>query len=537
MKSRVGAAARTRGGGRLARGLSLLLLAAAIGGCEEADRDDRGIDQRAGHLDSGTAPRDLSIPPGDRGDAAGPDAARPDAAADGGRPVYPPGDECDTTAGCQQLYEDAVDCVNSKSEESYCACGADRHICFSASNPDGGAAPPALFDPGKDLLALHYDHAPDRDDGHSAAADRTILESDFSCNFIDTRTVAVAGAYGENAGAYQPSSEAVMETVFNPCGGYLNADDDWQAAVTAATQRWIDTLVAGGDIWVKEGGQSDFTADVVAAIKAQHPSINTRARIHVVQHSDWNEDETTDADLTYVQTETAYIRIKDANSYLARNGGDQAFEDAALAHPIFKDSWQAAFDYYDPDTRLDFSDTGELMHILALGEMGIDDFRQTYLDQTTPPPAQQTIEVETIAPAGLWSLETAKGGYSGTGYFFWTGGDSYSTTGVGELVYDFNVPQGGSYKIEIRSRRDSEGTCLNAADDLCNDVFTKVDSGAWNKTLLKGAWGQWIWNTRLEPSHGVFAEPIYSLNAGGHQLRISARSRGMKIDVIRITLQ
>lgn len=40
--------------------------------------------------------------------------------------------------------------------------------------------PMPTFEFGKDLLALHYDFAPDRDDGHSAALDRTILETEFS---------------------------------------------------------------------------------------------------------------------------------------------------------------------------------------------------------------------------------------------------------------------------------------------------------------------------------------------------------------------
>jgi len=35
------------------------------------------------------------------------------------------------------------------------------------------------FSPDKDPLSLHYDHTPDKDDGQSAAADRTVLESLF----------------------------------------------------------------------------------------------------------------------------------------------------------------------------------------------------------------------------------------------------------------------------------------------------------------------------------------------------------------------
>lgn len=231
-----------------------------------------------------------------------------------------------------------------------------------------------------DLISLHYDHAPDKDDGHSAAADRTILESEFSCNTITSNTLAVAGTYGENASSYNPNSEAVMDTVFIPCGGYINAHQDWNGAVQAVADRWSQILMAGGNIWVKEGGQSDLTADVVRHLKIDLPSIDSRTRIKVIQHSNWNENKTTDADLAYVKQETDYTKIPDANSYLNQPGGDPAFEQAALAHPVFGPGWQSAFTYYDPDIRLDFSDTGELMYILGLRQMGIDEFRQTYLD-------------------------------------------------------------------------------------------------------------------------------------------------------------
>ena len=50
------------------------------------------------------------------------------------------------------------------------------------------------FNPNKDLLSLHYDHAPDKDDGHSTAADRTILQSMFGKKWIKQHVIAVSGA-------------------------------------------------------------------------------------------------------------------------------------------------------------------------------------------------------------------------------------------------------------------------------------------------------------------------------------------------------
>ena len=165
-----------------------------------------------------------------------------------------------------------------------------------------------------------------------------------------------------------------------PAGGWLAAHRDRAAAVANLVQRWGRTLDAGGDVWVKEGGQSDVTAAVVAEIERSRPRLDGRRRIHVVQHSDWNEGQTTPAALHFTRTHTDYIRIRDANAYLRLPGGDSAFAAAARAHPAFGSFWRAAFAYYDPGTMIDFSDTGELMHLLGLGEIDINGFRQRFLE-------------------------------------------------------------------------------------------------------------------------------------------------------------
>jgi hypothetical protein len=170
-----------------------------------------------------------------------------------------------------------------------------------------------------------------------------------------------------------------MQATWDERGGWLSAHKNWDATVDQLATRWGDTLRAGGDIWVKDGGQSDLTADVVRKIKQTVPAVDTQKRIHVVQHSNWNERQTTDSDLAYVKAETDYIRIRDANRYLNKRGGDAAFVEAATSHPVFGPAWKAAFAYYNPKQRLDFSDTGELLHIVGLGEMGIEPFRNKFL--------------------------------------------------------------------------------------------------------------------------------------------------------------
>ncbi len=254
-------------------------------------------------------------------------------------------------------------------------------LAWASLNAPAVAAEQAKFNPEKDLISLHYDHAPDKDDGHSSAADRTLLETTFGADWLPAHTVAVSGAYGKNKKVFNTKSDAVMDAVWNDRGSWVALNKGWDAGAAVVYKRWTATLATGGDVWVKEGGQSDITAQLVAQLKKDHPDIDTTKRIHVVQHSNWNENQTTPEALAYTKKETDYIRIKDANRYLNKKGGDEAFEKAALAHPVFGDGWKAAFDYYSTKQRLDFSDTGELLHILGLGEVDIDQFRQRFLEK------------------------------------------------------------------------------------------------------------------------------------------------------------
>ena len=253
-------------------------------------------------------------------------------------------------------------------------------LCSLAHAADGSSS--RKFSPQTDLLSLHYDHAPDKDDGHSAAADLTILRSLYGTNWIPLHVVAVSGAYGKNADRFDPDSDRVMDVTWNDCGGWLDGHNHHDQTVTELVSRWRKTLEAGGDVWVKEGGQSDITAKVVQALQQDLPNLVTTQRVHVVQHSDWNENHTGKDALAYVKEHTDYIRIRDANAYLNIEGGDEAFVMAATNHPAFGASWTAAFEYYDPKKRLDFSDTGELMFILGLGELDCKQFRERFLSSS-----------------------------------------------------------------------------------------------------------------------------------------------------------
>ncbi len=238
-----------------------------------------------------------------------------------------------------------------------------------------------------DLISLQYDHAPDRDDGHATAAGKQVADV---IGFIPW---VVGGAYGaDNANTYRESSEVVMDAVWGP-GNWVNADENWSAAVQATADRWETTLESCGDIWIAEGGQSDFSADVVRELQDRMPDLETTERIHLVQHSNWNEIHALDADLAFVRAETDYISIPDGNS--GGNGtadfNDQNYDGpfiaAALSSPNAA-GFEAAFDYYSPENeRLDFSDTVELMEILDINTNevnNIEDFVDRFFNYEEP---------------------------------------------------------------------------------------------------------------------------------------------------------
>ncbi|MEM9131771.1 MAG: hypothetical protein AAF962_09670 [Actinomycetota bacterium] len=237
------------------------------------------------------------------------------------------------------------------------------------TTPPGPSAPPATsgpFDPSTDLLSLHFDHAPDKDDGHAAVAGRELATA------LGLEPWVIGGAYAERIpDKYNPGSEAVMRAAWGD--GWVNAHRDRAGAVRRTADRWQQVLSAGGDIWVAEGGHADLTADVVRELKDRMPGLATRNRIHVVQHSEVNESVSNKTDLGYVRSNTDYIKIDNGNypdngtADFTGGRNNTRFINCALGGR-HGDAWQAAFTYLDPyKDKLDFSDTVEALHIVGIG--------------------------------------------------------------------------------------------------------------------------------------------------------------------------
>lgn len=246
------------------------------------------------------------------------------------------------------------------------------------------------FQKDRDLLLVHYDNKTDVDDLHSVAAFATILENEA---WQDLNYHAVAGTYGTQEGPYVPPNP-LFELAFGE--QWSDAHAAWGEAVETVADLAVSTLQDGGDVWIAEGGQSDFSADVLDRVRGALPDIETRSRFHVVQHSDWNEQVTTPVRLEEVKRFADYQKIADGNG--SGNGTPNyngpvspGWQDGLSEHlsRVWAEALERGQRYNGADGRylnqsiarggLDFSDTAEVWHILGLeGAMDRDTFFQRF---------------------------------------------------------------------------------------------------------------------------------------------------------------
>ena len=263
-------------------------------------------------------------------------------------------------------------------------------FCLSCdSSPDPAPAPPPTeigrFLAGQDLLLAQYDGKSDVDDLHAIAALASMLADE---RFAQVEYHAVAGAYGTQGGGYIQAN-TLFEAAFGT--NWSDAHTDWDRALAEVSEVALNTLDEGGDVWIAEGGQSDFTAALVQIIQEDRPGLATAERITVVQHSDWNEENTTPAALRFVRNQTRYQKISDGN---ATGNGTPGFrsnqrinEQNRVTNRDLRRVWELAFDigdevngtanYYDNEFvangGMDFSDAVEVCWIF-----GYEDLRDVW---------------------------------------------------------------------------------------------------------------------------------------------------------------
>ena len=249
------------------------------------------------------------------------------------------------------------------------------------------------FDITKDLLLVHFDCKTDVDDVQSMAAFATLLSSS---DYKNINYHAVTGTYGVQKGLYVPPN-ALLELAFE--NHWTDAHNNFVTAVNEVMAKVKPVLEVGGEIWIADAGQSDFTARLIQAVALKFPELITTDHIHVVQHSDWNESVTAKSALQFVKKHSDYNKIADGNSL---NNGTPGFKDIAFTHwytVIFDsnlvDIWQLAIglcnQYNGKKGRylndaiakggLDFSDLSEVCWILGLEDIiDINGFFSTVLE-------------------------------------------------------------------------------------------------------------------------------------------------------------
>lgn len=238
------------------------------------------------------------------------------------------------------------------------------------------------FDPEKDLLLAQFDCKTDVDDIHSVAGLATLLSHP---NFESIRYHAVAGTYGIQEGLYVPANE-LFQSAFED--HWSDAHNDVVKAIQEVLRKVNTTLFRGGDVWIAEAGQSDFSAQWIKALIGMQPQLNVKKRIHIVQHSDWNEEVTTPELLAYVKTTIDYHKIPDGNVFDNGTPGFRSDERIKWKKYLKKSQklkglWQMAIDIGNAHNGregrylntaisaggLDFSDLSESCYILGIASL------------------------------------------------------------------------------------------------------------------------------------------------------------------------
>lgn len=237
------------------------------------------------------------------------------------------------------------------------------------------------FNKEKDVLLVQFDCKTDVDDIHTMASLATLMADS---GFSTVKFHVVTGTYGTQEGLYVPPND-LLQLAFKD--NWTDAHENFNQAVQKVKSWAIKTLTNQGDVWIADAGQSDFSAELVKAIQAAHPEIDAQKHIHIVQHSNWNEEVTSPERLQYVKDHADYHKIPDGNVVGNGTPGFRSPEfnrwKDRITDPGLMEIWQLAIDiankYNGKEGRyhneaisaggLDFSDLSEVCWILGLRDI------------------------------------------------------------------------------------------------------------------------------------------------------------------------
>lgn len=201
-------------------------------------------------------------------------------------------------------------------------------VCVSVSAQAQRHGVP-VFNKSKDMLVAHFDAIGDRDDIHAMAAVGSMMaHNDLS----GTNVLAVLGTRSpalKHHPQFRPS--ALLDAAFGK-ENWLDAIKVIDSPQSVASKRVRDALVKrvvaalnktnDSRVYVLEGGMSDFTDYWLRALINQKNGVGVatvKSRVVVVQHSWYNEKNTTRWRLENVIAKANYIQVDDGN-FLFGNG-------------------------------------------------------------------------------------------------------------------------------------------------------------------------------------------------------------------------
>lgn len=192
------------------------------------------------------------------------------------------------------------------------------------------------FDLERDILIAQFDGRPDADDVHAQAALGCLLQHP---DFKKLRVYAVMNAFGNQKGKHTWDSTPLMNLMLGAEGeehwtnaNHEQSQENWSRSVNRVVAKVAPVLKSGGDVWIQEGGQSDLTRDWLEKLIRDGGGISAsdiKERVHLVQHSDWNEKFTSPAALAYVKARTDYVKIASGNTGIGSRGRE-------VTGPIYK---------------------------------------------------------------------------------------------------------------------------------------------------------------------------------------------------------
>ena len=138
------------------------------------------------------------------------------------------------------------------------------------------------------------------------------------------------------------------------------------------------------------------------------------------------------------------------------------------------------------------------------------------------------IELESLTSGGQWADESSISGFTGGSYLRWDGPNYFNEPGHETFGADIEIHQAGTYNFRIRNRHD------NPDSTEANDVFTRIDGGAWMKTFSPEN-NVWTWGTRFEID-GTHPQSTFELGVGVHRLEFSGRSLDFIMDRFHLYL-